>query len=180
MTELTGEISSPSLGQFLSEHGLWNIIASPLMTVFCQCLTTWVQNRTLSITTHKLTTQGRRFQMRSHIHNPFHYQSNVLFNCSIRCQLQVKNPLVVSLNFLLCCQNNKFLVLHPTGDVHKCRGGNCTNLYQALDWGRHPRGQRATPEPSLESLTEGSYDLSNPCGCSRQHFKHNNGHKLLD
>jgi hypothetical protein len=71
-------------------------------------------------------------------------------------------------------------VLHPTGDVHKGSEGNCINLYQAADWGRHPWGQRVTPEPSLESLTEGSYDSSNPCGSSRQHFKHNNGHKLLD
>jgi hypothetical protein len=49
--------------------------------------------------------------MRSHIHTPLHYQSNVLFffakvlnvlfNCSIMCQLQVKNPLAVSLNFLV-------------------------------------------------------------------------------
>jgi hypothetical protein len=85
-----------------------------------------------------------------------------------------ENPLAVSLNFLLCCQNNKFLVLHPTGDV-QVQIGNWTILCQAEAW-----GQQTTPGPSLKSLTEGSYDSSNLCGSSRQNFKHNNGHKLHD
>jgi hypothetical protein len=48
--------------------------------------------------------------MRSHIHNPFHHQSNVMFNCSIMCQLQVKNPLAVSLNFLVLPKQQIFSV----------------------------------------------------------------------